>query len=664
MSIRSLPIPTSESTDKPLTATTLFGWGGLLLVLAFAFIYALTLDTGLQPYELHGGDLITHQYAQVQARPGNAPGYPIYTIGGWLWFHTWHRLLNTLGQLYPNPMPILSSYSTLWALIALWLLYAILGHLLGKNRQPWLATLFCLLLTSFFGVTYFFWYYATTTEQYSSAVAQTLAIVYLYLLWDADPTRRSRLYWLAFLCGISLAHMLTVALIVPPLVGVVLWRDRSLLRSPRAIIFSIVAAALPLASYAYVYLRGALHPAWWGRGHWASPQEWFWAFVSTAQGRDEMAWAFEPGRPFFGNGFPETIWQELSLPLLTLGLVGIARLPRRHAFLLYGTLLLYFIFCWLYRFGNWFQVILPAYPLILLGIVPLYQSLQGNTTVARLGRFFVLAALTFTIVWRIEQSLPAANSRHRAEDTALARAAILLDQQLPEDARLFAAVDDTLALSYLTEIWGIRPDIKTLNSRDANDDLLDGGTVYATFDATPALVSELTITPTRDGFSPDWIELENPASGETLPISTTTLYTITPDLLLATYSTKLSPTGNPLSPPTEPGIDVMLVWHLPTGIWPANLSISLRPTYQGAPIIDPATGQPIQQDTARPLNGLWLDQPIAPSSTSPTAIHDPYRLPQPAALPNRADGLLLILYTQNDSGFTNIAEIPLPLNNQ
>src|SRR4029078_1916714 len=105
-------------------------------------------------------------------------------MGGWLWFHGWRTLLTFLGNAYPNPMPILSSYSPLWALLALWLFYLILGEVLGDSPHPWQATFFCLLVTAFLGATYFFWYYATTTEQYSSAVAQTLAIVYLYLLWD------------------------------------------------------------------------------------------------------------------------------------------------------------------------------------------------------------------------------------------------------------------------------------------------------------------------------------------------------------------------------------------------------------------------------------------------------------------------------------------------
>jgi hypothetical protein len=137
---------------------------GLLVV--FIIVYGATLDTGLQPYELHGGDLITHQYAQVQARPSNAPGYPLYTLGGWLWFHGWRALLAAGGPL-PNPLPILSSYSTLWALLALWLLYRVLCRLTATPQRTGGNWPVAWLLTAFFGVTYFFWYYATTTEQYS-----------------------------------------------------------------------------------------------------------------------------------------------------------------------------------------------------------------------------------------------------------------------------------------------------------------------------------------------------------------------------------------------------------------------------------------------------------------------------------------------------------------
>ena len=81
------PVPITDSAVRR-RSSVLSGWlPGVLLVLGAAALYVLTLDNGLQPYQLLGGDLITHQYAQAQGRFSNAPGYPLFTMGGWLWFH-------------------------------------------------------------------------------------------------------------------------------------------------------------------------------------------------------------------------------------------------------------------------------------------------------------------------------------------------------------------------------------------------------------------------------------------------------------------------------------------------------------------------------------------------------------------------------------------------
>jgi hypothetical protein len=310
-------------------------WACVLLLALALLLYLATLDNGLQPGELIGGDLITHQYAQVQARPSNAPGYPLYTLGGWLWFHGLRTALQTLGDGTPNPLPILSSYSTLWALLALALLYVLLNHITRSPRHPAGNWPLAWLLSAFYAVTYFFWYYATTTEQYTSAIAQTLAIVYVYLQWREKEIERlsdweierleigdwhgspssnllisqspDRLIFLAFLCGLALAHMLTVAFIAPPLVIAILWEQPRILRSGRLLLACAGAALLPLVSYTYVYLRGAAHPEWWGAGEWTSAGDWFWSFVSTSQGRDELARGFQASCAFFAGGFPELI---------------------------------------------------------------------------------------------------------------------------------------------------------------------------------------------------------------------------------------------------------------------------------------------------------------------------------------------------------------------
>jgi hypothetical protein len=687
---------------RSASVARLAGW--LLLVIA-AFVYFATLDTGLLPREVEGGDLITHHYAQVQARPGNAPGYPLYTMGGWLWFHGWRSLSALFGNATPNPIPILSSYSTLWAILALGLLYRILLIVSRSARWPSGHWPLAWLITAFYAVTYFFWYYATTSEQYSSAIAHTLGIVYVYLLWRrgveqqaADRRRRTAdrgrwtqyripntqypipnpqspvpspqspvptLLLLAFLCGLSLAHMVTVAMIVPPLVAVVLWTQPDLLRRPLTVLGTVLAAALPLLSYFYVYVRGAANPQWWGEGEWTSGRDWFWSFLSTAQGQDELSWGLEPGAPFFANGFPELIWQELSIPLLGIGLIGIALFARRRnndpaahpgvggrlAFLLYGTLLLYAILCWVDRFGNWFQVILPAYPLILLGSMPAAQWM-----ISRLGRLHpVLATLPLIllvgmILWRVDASLPAADSRSRAEDTALIRPALLLDQPLPVDAALFAEKGDALGLDYLISIWGIRPDLRVVSSPQADEVLAQGGVVLATQTSVGLLLSEITLDPSlrQESQTPDWAALHTGADLEISPPQVRLDRALGDGITLVGYSLAHGPTGAPVLSGVEPPLDLTLYWQIAPNATPQDWSVSVRPLYHGA-LIHGADGAPIQQDNAAPVHGLRPFSQLAATEL----VTDNYRLPGGVDL----DGLQVVLYRAAAEGFENLAVV-------
>ena len=687
----------------------LAGWA---LILGALILYLATLDNGLAAGELVGGDLITHQYAQVQARPSNAPGYPLYTMGGWLWFHSGRALLQALGNPLPNPISILSSYSTLWALLALWLLYHILLHSTRSTAQPTGEWPLAALLTIFYAVTRFFWYYATTTEQYTSAVAQTLAIVYLFLLWqdglsitnyelritNSSPFRAQRapahsafhILLLALLCGVALAHMLTVAFIVPPLVLVILWQRPSLLRSPTIILGCIGMALLPLVSYGYVYLRGAAHPEWWGQaGDWQTAGQWFWSFVGTSQGRQELGWGLEAGRAFWGNGFPELIWQELSLPLLVIGLVGIAWLKRPLAVLLYGTLAIYILFCWLYRYGNWFQVILPAYPLVLLGVAGLGQGARGQEAGGRGqgaggkgqevrckgqgaggrrqeargkgagGQIFLYGCLVIAIGWRVSGAWPAVNSHNRPGDSALDHAARLLAQPLPAGAKLFAAVDDALALQYLSNIWQARPDVQVVSSAEAGRLLSAGQPVFATWPATPALRAELppALQPSIESASADWVRLQVGAQTTPTQPAVRLERVISPLLTLMGYTITSAP-----GPVTQPAtslteLDVALFWRVNAPDWPVDVAISVRPTRQGAFLPDPAstTGGLLQQDVARPAHGL-LDLTGIPTGEP---VQDSYRLSWPP--PSEADGVMVIVYRNKTGGFENVAEILLPV---
>ena len=678
----TIPVAPSEENTAPRRPAPR-AIAGLVLIALAVTLYAFTLDNGLQPYELHGGDLITHQYAQVQARPSNAPGYPLYTMGGWLWFHAIRAGYAAAGAAHPNPIPILSSYSTLWALIALWLLYQLICEITGSTRSPdgnWQAAF---LLSSFFAVTYFFWYYATTTEQYSSAVAQTLGIVYLYIRWEQQPDNMRRLFLLAFLCGLSLAHMLTVALIVPPIVAAVLWRNPKLLRDVRAVLGSILAAALPLISYAYVYIRGAQRPEWRGAGEWDTTLSWFLTFVSTAQGREELLWGFEPGRSFFGNGFPQLIVDELGWILLIAGIAGIAALKRPLSHILYSTLGLYIVFAWAYRYGNWFQVILPAYPLILVGAGAAIERIQnsavkggpqarsnipGNRLWRSARQNAPLIVLIALIAWRVDASLPTTGSRNRPQDTALDRAALLIDQPLPQGSALFASVDDALALQYLTQIWSLRPDLRVLSSRKADQELARNP-VFTTWDAAPTLLDELTTAPPQavEAFSPDWLILV-PASA-TADADRGTLATTEPaeyldyplrdGVTLAGYRVAPSPRGEPAVASARATTDLTLYWRLEEAQWPEDLSISVRPTRDGDFVFDNG-GALLQIDRSQPAGGL-----TRPAVTGGAPIvSDPYRLPVLPAPEPLPDGAAVIVYAPSADGFTDIARIDIALDSQ
>ncbi len=418
----------------------------LLLIVAVGAVYLLTLDHGLRPDELTGGDLITHQYAQVQARFSNAPGYPLYVMLGWLWFHSARPLL---GWLF-NPIQVLSLYSTIWGLASLWVLY----HLLRRKNvtdSPWLAA----GLTLFYAVTYFFWYYSVTTEQYSSAIFQTLLLVWFAFEWESSPTDR-RLLAMAFISGTMLANMLTTLFILPPLLYLIFTRRPDIFRHPKLILQTIAAGLLPVASYLFVYIRGAQHPEWRGAGEWASTAQWFWQFVSTQQGRDELA----PGLTLHNlitPEYPSLVWGELTWLVLLGGLVGWLLLGKRKAIFFFGTLVIYLFFTTAYRFGNWFQVILPLYPLIVLGF-----GATLTTVVWRwrsVGRWAIAALLVTLIGWRAGHSLEELRiHRHNtAADTALDAGWAVLADVPSAGAEVSPAFDEWLALQYLTIVWRADP---------------------------------------------------------------------------------------------------------------------------------------------------------------------------------------------------------------
>ena len=541
-------------------------------------------------------------------------------------------------------------------------------------------------ISAFYAVTFSFWNYATKTEQYCSAVAHTLALFYLYLLWEDATNRRKKatgqggeadgatrlLLVMSFLSGVILAHLVTVAVIVPPMLFAVLRKRPDLLRRPRLVPGAFLCAGAPLISYLYIYLRGAAHPEWRGKGDWATAQEWFWSFVSTSQGREELSWGLQAGAPFSGNGFPQLIWQELSLPILLLGLTGIALFHRRVRLLVWGTLFLYLALCWVDRFGNWSQVIMPAYPLVLLGLLPLAQHVQERLTQmtplklpggVRLSPQTLIPVLVLlgATAWSLAASWSAADNRGRPEDTALARPALILSQRLPADIGLFGEYSDASGLDYLVSIWGVRPDLTVLSSREAGRYLAAGRSVAATWQAVPLLLSELPggLRFQLQGIAPNWVLLATEVSGEHLPVAAIgPMRAVGDGILLAGYSadesegliTQLA-SGCDACLALEESLDVTLFWQVEEHAAPGDWAISVRALAGGQFLT--LNGELILQDRSGPVHGLRPFSTIVPGQT----VVDSYRLPAART----ADSLQVILYRRGESGFENLAGLKLPL---
>lgn len=636
-------------------------WAGLALLAAALVLYLATLDNGLRPGELAGGDLITHQYAQVQARPSNAPGYPLYTLGGWLWFY---GLRSALGQA-ANATAILSAYSTLWALLALALLYLTL-------LEAGVSWLLSLLLGAFYAVTYFFWFYAVSTEQYASAVAQTLAIVLLAWRWEraveaagsGQPSRRADRYLLAlaFLCGLSLAHLVTVAFIVPPLLWFILDRQPGVWRRPRLLAQAAGLALLPLLSYAFVYVRGAQHPEWRGAGQWSTAWGWFWEFVSTRQGRGELTWSFSP---LWTADFPSLIWRELTWIVMLGGLLGLLALGRRRGGLIGGALLLYLAFSFVDRLGNWYQVIMPAYALLVVscaaGLQWLWTRLAAEPAAGRgrpvtvwpgAGRAAIVAGLIALVGLRFAWSLPQANQRNRPEDTALLPGlAILADAPAP-GAAVLGAYTQTLSLRYLTDIWGERPDVAAVDSPTASQLLKSGARpLYVTRQAVSIVAAEIDPQAHLSSAGAELIAVTaEPASA--LPAAARPLERPVGDgLTLAGY--EVGPAG-----PGRAGQQrVRLYWRAEAPI-EHDWAVSLRPTRASQLLTSP--DGIVQVDRSSPVHGAYPTTGWTPGEV----VADDYVLTLPAG--QSMDGLQVIVYRPlpDASGFENLAQVDWPLSGE
>jgi hypothetical protein len=430
-------------------------------------------------------------------------------------------------------------------------------------------------------------------------------------------------------------------------------------RRPRLMAGVIALALLPLLSYIYVYVRGAQHPEWRGAGQWASTGQWFLSFLSTRQGRDELTWSL---RPFLTPEFPALIWRELTWPGLIAGVLGIAAIGRRRAIMLYAALAIYLAFCWVDRLGNWYQVIMPAYALLAVGlgagagwlwrrIDERFAKRGGAGETRRWGVWAARAAfilgLAVLVIYRGVLSYPRADSSRRAEDTGLLPGWAILTDDPPAGTAVLGTLGETLALNYLTEIWGARPDLRSVTSAQARNLLAEGAPLAVTEAALPLVPTEVDPAAHYSALGRTLVGLSASPTGHLAQSGAAALGALRP--WVHDFGGEMQLQAGRISTDRATGETVvLLVWQAmaaPSQDW----AVSVRLTQDGQEIA--------QLDRAHPVSGAYPTGRWSPGEVVADAY--PFTLPPGAEV----DGLTVVVYRKlADGSFANldVASFPLP----
>jgi hypothetical protein len=176
----------------------------------------------------------------------HATGYPLYVIIG-------NLLVAILKFFGASSAAAPALVSLLWGIAALALIYTLAVYL---TRRVILSA----VVTVLFGLTRTVWIHSAIAEIYSFGLV-ILTLVLLLALWRGEI--RHRVYWLAFIGGIGVAHHRALIMVAPALLYAV-WPELSANRKnlPRILIMSILLGLLGLLQYVYLPLRANAGASW------------------------------------------------------------------------------------------------------------------------------------------------------------------------------------------------------------------------------------------------------------------------------------------------------------------------------------------------------------------------------------------------------------------
>jgi len=198
----------------------------------------------------------------------HSTGYPLYVMLG--------NILTAIMRLIGiSPIVAPAITSLIWGILALSLLYTLAYH---YTKRAWLSA----IIIGVFGFARTVWVHHIIAEIYTFGLLIG-TILLVIALWK-NPIR-GRMYWLAFIGGIGVAHHRAIAMMIPALLIAMLpyfWEHRR--EMPKMVLISLLLGCIGFTQYLYMYLRGIAGGAW----VYGEPQTWagVWTqFIGTEASR-------------------------------------------------------------------------------------------------------------------------------------------------------------------------------------------------------------------------------------------------------------------------------------------------------------------------------------------------------------------------------------------
>ncbi len=207
---------------------------GLSIVLIAAAVYILTACR-----TVFVGDSGELTLALTTGGIAHPPGYPLYTIVGYLWL----KLL-----FFLNPALAANLFSAAAAVATSLILFHLIKEFAGRHLPPIISA--GLALT--YALAYPVWSSATNAEVYALSGFLYAMALYMVLRFHRDG-RRGSLLVAAFFCGLTLAHHYSAGVIFAALILALIYRKDGL--PIRSLIPAIIMALIPMTLYLYLFFR-------------------------------------------------------------------------------------------------------------------------------------------------------------------------------------------------------------------------------------------------------------------------------------------------------------------------------------------------------------------------------------------------------------------------